>query len=207
MDALPFDLRFERLINDFLEGSYAVSNELFNKEEIDLLRKYALREDIEDNFRLAGIGDRFNFQKEKSIRSDKILWLNREEARPAEQVFFQLIDQFINYLNISCYAGIRRSEFHYAIYEPGTFYERHSDQFKGDDRRKFSMVLYLTENWKEGDGGELIIYKKGQSGKTEESIVVRPTAGRLVFFDSSLEHEVLLSKAQRVSLTGWLRTH
>lgn len=199
MDALPFDPRFEGLINDFLEKGFGVSQELFTLEEITSLRKLALKVEEQNDFRLAGVGDRFNVQKEKSIRTDKILWLNRADFEVTEQIFFQTIDRFIDYLNISCYAGIRSSEFHYAIYEAGTYYKRHSDQFKNNDQRAFSLVLYLTEDWRAGDGGELLIYKE------DEIHTIQPMGGRLVFFDSSLEHEVSLSKAKRISLTGWLR--
>ncbi len=202
MDALPYDPLFEELINDYLEKGFAVSNKLFNKLEIDGLRELALKERSEENFRLAGVGDKFNFQKERSIRSDKILWLYRADAHDSEKIFFEKIDRFIQYLNLSCYAGILRSEFHYAIYDPGTFYERHSDQFKGDDSRRFSMVLYLTEDWNKGDGGELTLY---MAASANGKVLIEPMSGRLVFFDSSIEHEVLLSKAQRISLTGWMR--
>ena len=46
--------------------------------------------------------------------------------------------------------GIVESEFHYAVYGAGTFYQKHVDAFQNDDRRTLSMVLYLNdEEWKD----------------------------------------------------------
>jgi SM-20-related protein len=89
-------------------------------------------------------------------------------------------------------------EFHFACYEAGTFYRRHKDVFSNDDSRKISAVLYLNKNWKSGDGGELVIYEK-------EEIKAEPKAGALVVFESHIEHEVLTSHTERISITGWIK--
>ena len=120
--------------------------------------------------------------------------------KPAERIFFSRVQSFIDHLNRTCYAGIRESEFHYAVYEPGAFFKRHKDQFLNDDRRRFSFVLYLTDNWTVGDGGELVLYQ-------EQNTQIQPKAGTVIFFDSTIEHEVMPSKTLRLSLTGWLKTH
>ena len=49
-------------------------------------------------------------------------------------------------------------EFHYALYETGSFYKKHMDQFRNNDSRKYSMIMYLNEGWQDGDGGELNIH-------------------------------------------------
>ena len=62
------------------------------------------------------------------------------------------------------------------------------------------MIMYLNANWKEGDGGELVIYKEN------ETIKIPPSLGRMVFFDSEkYEHEVLPTSVTRMSITGWLK--
>ena len=115
-------------------------------------------------------------------------------------VFLHLIESFIKYLNMSCYTGITDYEFHYAIYEPGSFYKKHKDQFRDNTQRQFSMISYLNEDWQDHDGGELKIYKS----MGEEKIV--PALGKTVFFKSNeLEHEVLETNRPRLSLTGWLK--
>lgn len=62
------------------------------------------------------------------------------------------------------------------------------------------MLVYLNEDWKQGDGGELKIHQ--QSGK---GMFIAPLARRLVMFKSAtVEHEVMLTHTHRKSLTGWL---
>ncbi len=62
------------------------------------------------------------------------------------------------------------------------------------------MISYLNKDWKEEDGGQLLIHPE----KGEQTI--NPTQGKTVFFKSSeLEHEVLVSNKQRMSITGWLK--
>ena len=60
-------------------------------------------------------------------------------------------------------------------------------------------MIYLNEEWAEGDGGELVIYKN--SGEMK----IQPLASRCVLFKSDqIEHEVLFTNKPRYSLTGWL---
>lgn len=178
-------------------------NNCFQKSFIDDLRELAIGRYENNDFRLAGIGDRFNFTKERSIRSDQIYWLPKTGIAGSQEDYMNWVSDFAAYLNYSCFAGILDYNFHYAIYEKGSLYERHSDQFHNRDQRKFSMVLYLSESWKKEDGGELVIYRK--KSEKEIKILIEPTPGRLVFFDSALEHEVLTSNALRISLTGWMK--
>ena len=127
-------------------------------------------------------------------------WLDRDSQDIAEIQFFALIDDFVQYLNETCYTGITDYEFHYTLYEAGSFYKRHLDQFKNDQSRQFSMIMYLNENWQEADGGELCIYHD------DKEDIVTPTFGKCVFFKSSeLQHEVLLTNKPRMSITGWLK--
>lgn len=191
---------YENLIQALLEKGFGSVDNWFSTQEIDGLRKELLLRYENDVFRLAGIGNKFNLQKEKTIRNDKIHWLKQETENPFEVQFFKRIEAFSDYLNRTCFAGISSYEFHYAVYEPGSFYKRHSDQFNNDDCRRFSFVLYLNKSWDIDDGGELVIY-------TDVINSILPSAGKVVFFSSELEHEVKVSNARRLSLTGWLRTN
>ncbi|TNE56000.1 MAG: 2OG-Fe(II) oxygenase [Bacteroidetes bacterium] len=191
---------YEQLIQPLLDKGFGSVDGWFSGEEIAALRQVLLERYQKDEFHQAGIGQHYQYQRKKRIRGDQIKWIAANSPIAIEQHFLKQVNDFIDYLNRTCFAGIRNSEFHYAVYEPGTFYKRHSDQFNRDDRRRFSMVLYLHENWNPGDGGELIIY--GQ-----ENHCIEPLPGRIVFFSSELEHEVLRSESQRMSLTGWLRSN
>ncbi|WP_218972254.1 2OG-Fe(II) oxygenase [Labilibaculum filiforme] len=139
---------------------------------------------------------------DKLIRSDKIYWLDRKHRDKHEDSFFDLMDRFVVYLNQTCYTGITGYEFHYALYEKGTFYKKHLDQFVNNKGRAFTMIMYLNIDWKQGDGGELCIYHLDHNQN------IAPINGKCVFFKSSeLEHEVLLSNQPRLSITGWLKTN
>lgn len=190
---------YEQMIQSLLEKGFGSVAGWFSGDEVSQLRQALLNRYEDDAFRLAGIGNKFQEQTVKSIRNDQIHWLYKKDLVEDEKIFFEKLEGFVAYLNRTCFAGIQDYEFHYAVYEPGSFYQRHVDKFNNDDRRKFSMVFYLNEAWTEGDGGELMIY-----GDHEEKI--QPLPGKVVFFDSSLEHEVLVSNHQRMSLTGWMKT-
>jgi len=148
----------------------------------------------------AGTGNETVIVQDKLVRGDKIYWLDRKHNDPYENDFFDLMDQFVIHLNSSCYTGITGYEFHYTMYEKGSFYKKHLDQFRNNGSRQYSMIMYLNADWKEKDGGELCIHH----GHNLQNIT--PTNGKSVFFKSSeLEHEVLLTNKSRMSITGWLK--
>ena len=134
------------------------------------------------------------------VRGDKIHWLDRKHNDATENTFFDLMDSFVLYLNSTCYTGITGYEFHYTLYETGSFYKKHLDQFKNNASRQYSMIMYLNVDWLAIDGGELCIYQNGSSE------LISPMNSKGVFFKSSdLEHEVLLCNKARMSITGWLK--
>jgi SM-20-related protein len=113
--------------------------------------------------------------------------------------FFDLKSELIEKLRRICFISLSGSEFHIAKYPEGSHYDRHLDQFNERSNRQITVLIYLNENWKEGDGGELVIYKG------EQEIIVEPIARRLLLFKSDvIEHEVLTTNVPRYSLTGWL---
>ena len=148
----------------------------------------------------AGTGNTAIVSLDKLVRSDVIYWLDRTHNNQHENDFFDVMDRFVLFLNATCYTGITGYEFHYTLYEKGSFYKTHIDQFHKHGSRAFSMVMYLNENWKFGDGGELCIH---HNDKLEH---ISPMNGKSVFFNSSeLAHEVLLTNEPRMSITGWLK--
>ena len=151
--------------------------------------------------KIAGTGSKAGFKKDNLFRNDIIYWLDRSHNDIHENSFFDLMDEFVIFLNSTCFTSITSYEFHYTLYETGSFYKKHIDQFKSNDSRQFSMVMYLNSEWKESDGGELRIHHEN---KIED---ISPESGKSVFFKSSeLEHEVLVSNALRMSITGWLKS-
>ena len=198
---------YESIIEDLLQRKYSVIDNFFSTEEVEVLRNGLLAKYEEDQFKKSAIGNKTNELVEKEIRGDFILWLNEAEAGTVENVFFNRVNNLVDYLNRTCFMGILHKEFHYAVYPEGTFYKRHLDTFQNDGRRKLSVVCYLNdETWLEENGGELTIYVD-ENGE-EKAIDLYPFPGRVVIFESQeLEHEVQRVKHfKRLSITGWLKT-
>ncbi|MBA3665095.1 MAG: 2OG-Fe(II) oxygenase [Bacteroidetes bacterium] len=190
--------KIDALAESIYSKGFEVSEAFFSGQEVDAL--LSVFQKNEDLFKEAGIGKNKEYTRIKDIRSDKILWLNKGTDEIIDEVFFYRIETLSVALNRRCFLGLNSSEFHFAKYEPGTFYKRHKDIFNSDDARKISAIIYLNKNWKESDGGELVIYTE------EKNITVEPKAGTLVLFESSIEHEVRISTANRYSITGWLKS-
>lgn len=149
----------------------------------------------------AGTGQNSDLKNDGLFRTDVIYWLDREHNDVHENSFFDIMDAFVILLNETCYTGITGYEFHYTMYEPGSFYKRHLDQFRNNDSRQYSMIMYLNSEWVQNDGGELRVHHEDRSEN------ISPNSGKSVFFKSSeLEHEVLVSNKPRMSITGWLKS-
>lgn len=154
----------------------------------------------EDNFKKAGIGNAHLFHVDREVRGDYIKWIFPEEAQPATLLFIEQIEELMASLNRLLFLSLKDFECHFAIYPPGTFYEKHLDQFKSTNNRKISFAFYLNKNWQPGDGGELRLFRDNQY------LDVEPLAGRLALFRSdTVEHEVLVTNKDRYSITGWMR--
>lgn len=196
---------FEPIIDGILADGYGIHDNFLNPDEVNALANRLHERRQAGQFRAAGIGNQ-QVTVESQIRGDEIVWLDESTATPEEVTFLQRIGEFVEYVNQTCYLGLRDYEFHYAVYPPGTFYKRHLDQFRSDSRRKLSVICYLNTNWQESDGGQLALYLPEPDG-TEKTITITPTGGRLVCFESGrLEHEVLPATRERLSVTGWLKT-
>lgn len=197
---------YEQIIDDIGKQKYAIVDHFFSSEEVDALRASILDKHEEDAFKKAAIGNKFDELIVKSIRGDVILWIEEAKSNYAEGLFFNKINNLVGYLNKTCFLGILHKEFHYAIYPKATFYKRHLDTFKNDDRRKLSFVCYLNhEDWQPENGGELVLYLDDNGQEVEK--VVYPFPGRVVIFESQiLEHEVKPVNTKRLSITGWLKT-
>lgn len=196
---------YEKIIDDLSNQKYSISDFFFSPEETKQLRESIIQQD--KDFHQAAIGNSQNEQIVKSVRGDKIRWIDESQKSKTEEIFFEKINDFILYLNMTCYMGIEESEFHYAVYPEGTFYQRHVDAFKNDDRRTLSIVLYLNdEEWKDEYGGQLTLYLPDENN-AEKELNVLPLAGRIAIFDSkTIPHEVKKVNRPRYSITGWLKT-
>jgi len=206
MNQLEINPLYEQIIDDLMEQKYSIADAFFSKEEVEMLRKSLMTKFEAESFKKSAIGNLSNEKIVEAVRGDFIFWLDETNCNPAETVYFERINDFVSYLNRTCFLGIQNKEFHYALYPEGTYYKRHLDTFQNDTRRKLSVVCYLNEeHWQEDFGGELAIYLPDEQGEKTISIVPKP--GRMVIFESQLlEHEVCPVKQPRLSITGWLKT-
>ena len=194
------EIAFETLIASYLEDNIGIATHFISDELARQLRQNLLNLDIQNSLVAAGTGNEDKFVRNEKVRSDLIYWLDKSHNNFYETEFLQHIEAFITYLNESCCAGITSYEFHYSLYEKGSFYLKHMDQFQDNSSRAFSMICYLNDNWKTEDGGELCIHQVGRNQH------ISPIQGNTVFFKSDeLEHEVLITNKRRMSVTGWLK--
>jgi len=193
------DTQFDLLIDSYLENKVGIDKAFLHKDLSDGLQQNILSLQYDDSMVAAGIGNNETKDPEQKLRGDKIYWMDKSHDNIFEQEFLHLVENFIDHLNRTCYTGINAYEFHYAVYEEGSFYKRHKDQFKSNNNRKFSLINYLNKNWHEEDGGQLHIFHPDQTQQ------IMPKAQTAVFFKSDeMEHEVTLANRQRMSVTGWL---
>jgi SM-20-related protein len=192
----PFDL----LIDSYLQDQIGIAP-LFLSDSLSKGLQQNIRQLQKDEMMsAAGIGNQKVKDAGQTMRGDKIYWMDKDHPNVYEQEFLQLAGDFIGHLNSTCYTGINACEFHYAVYEEGSFYKRHKDQFKNDNNRKYSLINYLNEDWLEEDGGQLVVYQNNGSQK------ILPQSKTAVFFKSDeIEHEVMIAHRCRMSITGWLK--
>jgi SM-20-related protein len=192
---------FDTLINSFIENKVGIAADFLSKPLSTNLKKNLAELYSSNQLQDAGTGQHSTVAHNKSFRSDIIYWLDRKHNNIHENSFFDLMDEFVRHLNATCYTGITGYEFHYTLYEKGSFYKKHLDRFRDNDSRQYSMIMYLNNDWQENDGGELCIH---HDNRVEN---ISPLGGKSVFFKSSeLEHEVLISNKPRMSITGWLKS-
>lgn len=148
----------------------------------------------------AGVGRGEALAVREGIRGDRIQWLEAGQHAACDR-YLAAMDELRAALNQAFFLGLADYESHFALYPPGSFYQKHLDRFRDDDRRTVSAVFYLNQAWQADQGGALRLYPPGG-----EALDVLPQSGTLLLFMSAeLPHEVLPASRERLSLTGWFR--
>ncbi len=194
------DNAFNTLIDSFLDKRVGIDPGFLTESLCKGLSENIVQLQKDDLMTVSGIGNGATRDLTQKMRTDRIYWISKSSHNPFEQEFLGIVENFIEYLNRTCYTGINDYEFHYAIDETGSFYKRHKDQFRNDSNRKYSLINYLNENWRQANGGELRIH---QNESTQD---ILPRSKTAVFFKSNeMEHEVRTANRSRMSITGWLK--
>lgn len=187
---------FETIADGLAEKGYAVIDGFLSDDAVQAILDLGLFSP--DQLTKAGVGKE-NKQINEAIRGDFIHWIDKENSPGAIQHYTDKLDALKKFLNESLYLSLKDFEVHLAMYPAGSFYKRHLDQFKSDDHRKLSVILYLNKDWALEHGGQLRMFLD------HDQPDFLPIAGRLICFRSDLiEHEVLPATRSRMSITGWL---
>jgi len=148
----------------------------------------------------AAIGRGGDEHENTFVRTDSIVWLDSSDA--VDRSWLNIMEQLRQAINRALFLGLFEYESHYACFEPGSYYKRHTDAFRGEGNRIVSVVLYLNPDWQPQDGGEFVIYP--EANLDGESFL--PVAGSLaVFLSEKFPHEVLRATRTRYSIAGWFR--
>lgn len=190
----------DQLLDDLAEQGWAiVANALPVDLTLELAQECRARAN-QGALQPAGVGRGSAHGVQEGVRGDHIQWLEPGQYAAGDR-YLAMLDDLRGQLNQALYLGLEDYEGHFALYPPGTFYQKHLDRFRDDDRRAVSAVFYLNSDWLPEQGGALRLYLA--DGR---ELDVLPEAGTLVvFLSADLPHEVLPATRERLSLTGWLR--
>jgi len=193
--------QFDLLIDSYFNDKVGIAPKFLTARLSNGLQQNIIQLQKDKLMTAAGIGNEEVKDADQKMRSDKIYWLDKKHENVYEQEFLLHAENFIEYLNRTCYTGINAYEFHYAVYEEGSFYKRHKDQFKNNSNRKYSLISYLNNDWLAEDGGQLQVY---QNDTVQQ---ISPHSQTAVLFKSDeTEHEVTRANRSRMSITGWLKS-
>lgn len=150
-----------------------------------------------------GAGHGRKAERNQLVRRDHIFWI--DEADGESQHWLSWATRLRLYLNRRLLLGLVSFESHFSIYEPGDFYRRHVDAFRGESNRVLSIVVYLNQGWEPGQGGELQLFNPETNA---ELVSIVPAYGTIVLFLSEeFPHEVLPTQRERFAVAGWYRVN
>ena len=157
----------------------------------------------DEAFHPASMGRGQDEERRTETRSDHVLWLDDATASVAQVDYLGNMEAMRLQIEAQLCLGMATLEAHLALFPVGACYRRHTDALTGAHTRVLSTVLYLNEAWAAGDGGALRLYQSSADGESTHDIA--PIGGTLaLFLSDELEHEVLPSTRERLSITGWM---
>ena len=185
---------FNMVLSSINEKGFFIGENFFEENLVnELLLSFNNR-----NYSNAGIGS--SKEVNANIRKDVISWIEEDEETKIVKEYLLKINDLKNELNKNFFLNVNNFEGHYAHYKNGGFYKKHVDNIQGKNSRIVTCITYFNKNWKDSDGGEVIIYDENKR------IIVPPKFNTFVcFLSENVEHEVFPSNADRLSITGWFK--
>ena len=150
-NAIFLDNPFDNIATDLRLKGWGLVCDFLPPQVIAQLRDDLINHWHEGGFREAAVGRQGERQVDKGIRSDEIMWLAPESATPTQHIYWQSIETLRATLNRQLYLGLNSFEAHMSLYQTGSYYRRHLDQFRGIGLREVTAILYLNENWQGHD--------------------------------------------------------
>ncbi len=195
----------ERIALQLATSGWCVTPDFLSPPLVAELRSGARQLADAGGFRPAGVGRGAALQIRPEIRTDQVRWIDAHACSAAQACYLARLEDLRLAINRVLFLGLFDLECHLALYPPGSRYRRHLDRFKGVESRVLSCIVYLNEDWRDADGGALMLYTDAEDPHRGECIL--PLGGQLVtFFSARFLHEVLPASRDRLSLTGWFRT-
>lgn len=99
---------------------------------------------------------------QRDVRGDRIQWLKAGQSEARDR-YLAIMEVLRIALNRGLFLGLEEYESHFAHYAPGASYLRHRDQFRDDDSRTVSVIVYLNADWLPEHGGALRLHPEGLS--------------------------------------------
>ena len=193
----------EYLIQQVRQQGWCVLDAFFSSTLIDSLCA-EVASLLDSDMQQAGVGRKYDHQIVLDTRRDCIQWIDGES--PTREAFLTVMEALRVTLNRALLLGLFDYEAHFARYYENGFYEKHLDAFKGQSNRVLSTVLYLNDDWVDGNGGELVIFD--EHNPQLELLRIAPKKGRfVVFLSEDFYHQVNVSKTTRHSIAGWFRVN
>lgn len=200
--AVDTSVLFDKIADQLYAQGYAIIPQALPASMAQALYTYYQQLSAAE-FDEAGIGRRQSFQQNEQVRTDKVCWITGES--PIGQMWIDWLEALKHQLNRRLFMGLFSVESHFAYYQPGDFYKRHMDAFKGESNRVLSLVTYLNQDWPADAGGELVLYKDADD---TTGIRVPPQLGTLVvFLSEEFPHEVRPASQPRHSIASWFRVN
>jgi SM-20-related protein len=188
--------------DEICEKGFHIIDNFLEPQDFALLSAKAELMHSQGQFKGAKIGHHIAANQNTDIRRDKICWLDDDSSDRAINAYFNKIRAIADRLNQTLFLGLVDFETHFAIYQPGSFYKKHVDQFISTQERRISCVYYLNESWQEDYAGQLKLFDKNDQLLAK----VLPQGNRFICFNSDLPHEVCETKHPRYSIAGWMKT-
>lgn len=190
----------DAIASSLQQNGYIVLTDVFNENLLKNLYHQSQMLAV-DNWKPAGIGRDQGHHLNSRVRSDHIHWIGTDD--PAELDFLSWMEILRTGLNLRLFMGLSDFEAHFSKYPVGAFYQKHIDALKGRSNRILSSVLYLNDNWRKEDAGELLLYS--EKGRKPIKTIAPKFGNFVLFLSEDFPHEVLQTHRPRFSIAGWFR--